>query len=280
MNPVSQTDSFLNLFLSFSNLNPLTVLSVFFLSMARLLPILVLAPFLGSKTVPASVRILFSVALLAILFPQILFSIHTQVSFDMRFTILFFKEILMGFILGFIISVPFYVAQSSGSLIDFMRGAQSLQVTDPTTSSKTGPLGVLYNYILIVIFFAIGGPFFFFDALGQSFNLIPVDKLFNPVFFSIKIPFWQLMIGILHYILSMSIQLAAPPFIGVLMAEMFLGITNRLAPQVQIVFLGLPLKSWIGLAMLAAGWYYILQQLGKESANWIKVLNETIKQIP
>jgi type III secretory pathway component EscT len=159
-----------------------------------------------------------------------------------------------------------------------MRGAQSLQVTDPTTSTQTGPIGILYNYILIVIFFSIGGPFLFIDAIAKSYHLIPVDKFFNPIFFSMKIPFWKLLVGLLNYILTMAIQLGSPAIIGILMAEMFLGIANRLAPQVQIVFLGMPLKSWIGLAMLAVAWYYILQQLGKESDAWLKVVENAINQ--
>ena len=76
----------------------------------------------------------------------------------------------------------------------------------------------------------------------------------------------------------MAIQLGAPAIIGILMAEMFLGIANRLAPQVQIVFLGIPLKSWVGLAMLAIAWYYILQQLSKESDIWLKVVENAINQ--
>lgn len=278
MNGASQTDSFLNLFLSFSAIDPITVLSVFFLSLGRLLPIIVIAPFFGSKTVPASARMIFSVAIIAILFPQILFSIKGKVPFDMYFIGYFLKEVAIGFILGTLVTIPFYVAQSSGSLTDHMRGAQSLQVTDPTTSGKTGPLGLFYNYVLIVIFFLINGPFLFIDALGKSFRLIPVDQFFNPSFFSMNIPFWQLIVGLFGYILSMSIQLAAPPLIGILMAEMFLGIANRLAPQVQIVFLGISLKSWLGLALLAAAWYYIMQQLGRESEIWLKVVDDAIQQ--
>ncbi|NGX29124.1 MAG: hypothetical protein K940chlam1_01321, partial [Candidatus Anoxychlamydiales bacterium] len=223
MNAVSQTDSYLNLVLSFSEMEPITLLSVFFLSLARLIPIMILAPFFGSKTTPASIRIMFSISILAILLPQVLFSIKAPIPFDMIFVGYFIKELTIGFILGLLISVPFYIAQTSGTLTDHMRGAQSLQVTDPTTNSKTGPIGIFYNYVLIAVFFIIGGPFFFIDALGKSFQLIPVDKLFNPMFFSMQIPLWKLLVGLFNYILSMSIQLAAPPLIGILMAEMFLG---------------------------------------------------------
>ena len=91
-------------------------------------------------------------------------------------------------------------------------------------------------------------------------------------------PLWQLLIGIFNYTLAMAIQLAAPAIIGVLMAEMFLGIANRLAPQVQIVFLGVSLKSWVGLALLTAAWYFIMQQLSKEAITWLNIVEKTIQQ--
>lgn len=278
MNAASQTDSYLNLFLSFAAIDPITVLSAFFLSLGRLIPIMTIAPFFGAKTVPGTARMMFSVAIVAMLFPQILFSIKGQIAMDVRFLGFFVKEVGIGFILATLVTIPFYVAQSSGSLVDHMRGAQSLQVSDPTTSGRTGPMGLFYNYVLITIFFFIGGPFFFIDALGKSYHLIPVDQYFNPNFFSMSIPLWKLIVGLLSYVLSMSIQLAAPPLIGILMGEMFLGIANRLAPQVQIVFLGISLKSWLGLALLAAAWYLIMQQLGKESENWLRLVDDAIRQ--
>ena len=228
---------------------------------------------------PGAIRIMFSISIIAILFPRILFSLKGPIPFDVTYSFYFLKELLIGFILGFLASVPFYIAQSSGSLVDFMRGAQSLQITDPTTSTQTGAIGMFYNYIMIAIFFFIGGPFLFLDALSKSYHLIPVDKFLNPNFFSTNISFWKLIIGMFNYILSISIQLGAPAIIGILMAEMFLGISNRLAPQVQIVFLGISLKSWLGLAMLALAWYYILQQLGKESIEWLKIIDNTLIRI-
>ncbi len=279
MNSLSATDSYLNLLLSFPHLNPMTVLAAVFLAMARLLPIMVLAPFFGTKSVPNAIKIMFSLALVAIILPQILLSLKAEIPFDILFIGYFIKELFLGFVLGFLVAIPFYVAQGSGSLTDFMRGAQSLQVTDPTTSSQTGPVGILYNYVLIAIFFIIGGPFLFIEAVGKSFSLIPINHFFNPGFFTLKLPFWQLIVGLLNYILGMSIQLAAPALIGVLMAEMFLGIANRLAPQIQIVFLGISLKSWVGLGILSVAWYFIVQQLAKESFAWLKIIESTLRQL-
>lgn len=276
---VSDTDSYLSMLLQYATTDPMTLLCAFFLILARLLPIMVIAPFFGAKNSPAIARMLFSVCLTAIFLPMVMIPLKENLSVNMVFVGYALKEMLVGSILGFLVTIPFYIAQSAGSLIDNIRGSASLQVTDPTTQTQTGPVGVFYNYVLIAVFFAVGGPFYFINAIASSFELVPINHILNPIFFTIQSPFWKLIITLLSHILSLAIQLGAPSIIGILMAEMFLGIANRLAPQVQIVFLGISLKSYVGLGLLAAAWFFILKQLGRESMMWLKTIYQTMQQI-
>jgi type III secretion protein SpaR/YscT/HrcT len=277
-NSILSADNYLSLILQIPNLTPITLLSTLFLLMARLLPIMVLAPFFGTKMVPMAIRVMFSLSLAFILLPPSLLSLKRELTFDLVFAGLALKELLIGFILGFLAAAPFYIAQSSGSLIDHIRGSSSLQMTEPTTNIQTGPVGLFYNYVLIATFYFIGGPLYFIDALARSLQLIPIDQLISPSFFSLNISFWKVMTHLIDQIVTISIQLGAPSIIGILMGEMFLGITNRLAPQVQIVFLGISLKSWIGLGLLAVAWYFVMTQLSKESLSWLQVIEKTIRE--
>lgn len=277
MDTLSATESYLSLLLSLPHLDPYTVLSVFFLTLARLLPILAVAPFLGSQNVPMTIRVMFGVALTAIFLPQNLLTVHQSIPFGMTFIWLAIKELIMGAVIGFLSSVPFYIAQMSGSLIDFQRGASSLQVTDPTTKSQTGAIGILYNLVLIALFYSLEGPFYFFNGIATSYQMIPVDSVTNPLIFNMNNPFWKLAFQVAQYMFTLCIQLAAPSLIGILLMDMFLGIANRLAPQVQIVFLGIPLKSWVGLALLTAAWAFIIQVMGKQALDWFKNLTKLLQ---
>lgn len=279
MNSLTATDDYVSLLLSLPNLQPATVLSLFFLTLARVLPIIALAPFFGSKNVPMAIRMMFGVSLVAIFLPQNLMLAKGELPFDMVFVGFLIKEILIGVILGFLSSIPFYIAQMAGGLIDHQRGSAALQVTDPTTQSQTGPIGLLYNYVLIALFFSLNGPFLFLDGLATSYQLIPVDGVISPLLFSLKTPFAKMIINLFSTVMNLSIQLSAPALIGILLTDMFLGIANRLAPQVQIVFLGISLKSWVGIALLTAAWALIVKVMGKEAIAWMKSLNTLIQQI-
>jgi type III secretion protein T len=279
MNSFTATDDYVSLLLSLPQLQPSTVLSLFFLTLSRILPIIALAPFFGSKNVPMPIRMMFGVSLVAIFLPQNLMIAKSDLPFSLTFIGYMTKELLIGMILGFLAAIPFYIAQMAGGLIDHQRGSAALQVTDPTTQSQTGPIGLLYNYVLIAIFFSLNGPFLFLDGLVSSYELIPVDGLLNPTLFSLTTPFAKMIVTLFSKIMNLSIQLSAPALIGILLTDMFLGIANRLAPQVQIVFLGMSLKSWIGIALLTAAWTLVIKVMGKEAIAWFKALNQMIQQI-
>ncbi|MBI3508471.1 MAG: flagellar biosynthetic protein FliR [Chlamydiia bacterium] len=280
MDTLSATDSYASLLFAMPQLQPLTVLAVFFLTLARLLPMFSLVPFLGAnKVLPGTIRIMFSLALVAIFLPQNLMQIHQDLRFDFVYAMLMVKELLIGMFLAFLASVPFYVAQMAGSLVDHQRGSSALQVTDPTTQTQTGPIGSLMNYLLMALFFGLGGPFLFFNGVGTSYELIPVNKLVNPSFFQGQTYFWKQIIALLQKMMSLAIQLSAPALIGILLTDLFLGIANRLAPQVQIVFLGISLKSWVGIALMTAAWTLMLQVMSQESITWMKVIQQWLQQV-
>ena len=251
------------------------LLTIFFLGLMRVAPIVSLTPFLGGK-LPGSAKMGLAISLTIIFLPYLIQYSSTSLSFNLAFIGYSLKELFLGLIIGFMASIPFYIAESSGSLIDFMRGSSSLQVQDPFMQTQTSSIGVLFNYVLIVLFFQINGPFIFLDAVTHSFHLLPIDQILPSSFFSLQVPFWKSMLGLLTRVTAVSVQLAAPSIVSILMAEMFLGIANRLAPQVQIVFLGMSLKSLLGLGLLWAGWFYILQQMANQSLLWLKTIDQTL----
>lgn len=270
------TTDYLSFVLSLPGKSPTSVLSIFLLVLMRIAPIVSISPFLGAK-LPNGPKIGLAISLAAILFPHVLVSAsEVPSSLSPLFIAYCFKEFFIGYSLGLFMGIPFYIAQSSGILIDFLRGSSSLQVNDPFMQSQSSSIGQLYNYIFIVLFYEIGGPFLFLEGVLTSYTILPATQFLAPSFFHSHQPYWQFAFMLLSKFLALAIQLAAPCIVAILMAEMFLGIANRLAPQVQIAFLGMSLKSLVGLILLWISWYFILQQLHKQSLHWIESLNQIV----
>lgn len=273
MNP---NDSYLAFFSKLFELDPFALLSLFFLGLMRFAPIVSLAPFLGNKA-PSTVKMGLLICLTLVFLPQMIMTSQTMVGFNFQYIVLCFKELFLGFVLAFFITIPFYIAETAGVNIDFLRGSSALQVTDPFMQTPSSSIGIFYNYIMIVIFYQINGIFYFFNALFDFYTIIPIDKMLPSYFFTFQAAFWQSVWALVGKIVSIGIQLSAPSIIAILMTEMFLGIANRLAPQVQIAFLGMSLKSLLGLAVLCAAWFFILQQMSIQSLGYLKDLEVILK---
>lgn len=255
------------------------LLALLLLVLLRIVPIIIMAPFLGGKLLPAPTKMGLSVFISLLLFPFLVPLDSYDILHGFPIIALAFKELLIGVIIGLLVSIPFNIATSAGSIIDHQRGSASLMVTDPSSTSQTSPIGLFLNEILIVFFFAIGGLHYFFETLILSFQRIPPEAFISPSSFDMNY-FWQTVIGLMATLFSLSVRFAAPPLIAMLMADFFLGIANRLAPQVQISFLGMPLKSLLGIALLFIGFNFIMMQMEKETILWFKKIYQIFQIFP
>jgi type III secretion protein SpaR/YscT/HrcT len=237
---------------------------------------MMLAPFFGSKVLPHPVKVALGLCLFAIFLPVLMKVTTTQVDFNLWFMVLLSKEIFIGFVLGFMISLPFSILQSAGIIIDHQRGGSSLMVNDPSTQSQASPIGLLYNHVFLFIFFTIDGPFLFIDALVTSYEVIPPDQLLHTSFFASTTPFWQTQFHLLNRFMVLTVQMASPGLITILMTDVFLGIVNRLAPQIQITFLGMPLKSLLALTIVCLGWRTMSEQMIIEAHEYLALVRSTI----
>ncbi len=221
----------------------------------------------------------FAVALTPFFLPFLLGTSKGEIPLDIVFILHMIKEAAIGGILGFLTSIPFYAAQGAGSLIDHQSGSQSLQVTDPSTQVQSSPTGLLYNNVMLVTFFLLGGPFLLFDALITTYSVFPTDQFINPAYFSPTSPLFLHVLKMLNQMMIVVLQLSAPSIIAVLMSDLFLGIANRMAPQVQISFLLWSLKSFSGIAVLWAGWWFIIKQIDIQTINWIEMVHNIFRQM-
>lgn len=255
---------------------PEAFFSLMILGLCRLLPIVMQAPFFGSRTLPMPVKICLGISLFVIFFPTMLMNLSGPLTFNTRFILLAFKELFIGFAIGWVMSAPFMIVQSVGMIVDHQRGGASLMVNDPSVQTQSSPLGTLFNLVLINVFYFIDGPFYLLDGINTSYAILPPDRALGVHFFDASSTFWQIQFKMLNSIMVMVVQMGAPALITILMTDMFLGIANRLAPQVQITFLGLPLKSLLALLVIWMGWKAYNEQTIVLVFQWFNTMTDAI----
>jgi flagellar biosynthesis protein FliR len=168
------------------------------------------------------------------------------------------KEVFVGFTLGFVASLVFEAVQVAGRLADLQRGSSMGELFAPQLQEKVSELGQFKLQLAIVIFLTTGAHRFFISALVRSFLFIPVLKF--PHIENGWTPAAQFLTLMTGSVLSIGVQLAVPIIITLLLTDLFFGFINRVAPQVNVFFLSMPVKMWIGIFVLAVMMPYLIER--------------------
>ena len=173
------------------------------------------------------------------------------------FAMLAFKEALVGFLIGFFAAVPFWIAENIGNFIDNQRGATMGEVYSPLSGAQVSTTGIFFTQIVSTIFFVGGAVLVFLGAIYSSYSIWPVFA--KGVSFTGDAPLQ--MLGSLDGMLRMTVVISAPVIIIMFLATIGLGLVNRTAPQLNVFFLSMPVKSALGIAMLVIYLPFVMDML-------------------
>ena len=173
------------------------------------------------------------------------------------FSFLAFKEAFIGFLIGFFAAIPFWVAENVGNFIDNQRGATMGEVYSPLSGTQVSTTGIFFTQLVSTLFFVGGAVLVFLGALYSSYELWPVFS--EGVSFAPDAPLQ--ILGSLDGMLKTTVIISAPVIIVMFLATLGLGLVNRTAPQLNVFFLSMPVKSALGIAMLAIYLPFILDML-------------------
>ena len=173
------------------------------------------------------------------------------------FSILAFKEAIIGFLLGFFASIPFWVAENIGNFIDNQRGATMGEVYSPLSGTQVSTTGIFFTQIVSTVFFVSGAVLLVLAALYKSYTIWPV--FVDGISFTQGAPLQ--MLGTVDDMLKATVVISAPVIIVMFLATLGLGLVNRTAPQLNVFFLSMPVKSALGVAMLIVYLPFIMDML-------------------
>ncbi len=231
--------------------SPQTFLVLVGLSFARLVSFFSIVPFFGGAAVPARVKAATALSLVIILYPSLEAGVPANQSLGfgaVGFIALLAKEVFVGFTLGFIASLIFEAVQVAGRIVDFQRGSTMGELYAPQMQAQVSELGQFKLQLAIVLFIAVGAHRLFIGALLQSYEFIPA--LSFPNFGAGWSPAAELIVKMTASVLSIGLQLAAPALVALLLTDLFFGIINRVAPQINVFFLSMPVKMLVGIIVL------------------------------
>jgi len=220
------------------------ILLGFVMVLTRISAFFLVLPVFSWKNIPVRIKVGLTV-LLAIFFSAITpLAIEPKRVYVLEAVLLIANEAAYGLALGLVASVVFSAVKLSGRIIERQMGLAMAEVLDPLTGERTQPLGSLLEMIFILLFLSANGHHLLLLIISRSYEVFPAGRIPSvPV----------LTAGVVRAGSAMFIaglKLAAPMLAAFLLLMVVLAVLARIVPEMNILFISLPLRVGLGLLMV------------------------------
>lgn len=236
------------------------IVLVYTFGLPRMLAAFALLPMFSRELMSGLVRNGLAVNLSLLLYPVIATEANVETLTVWSGTAIVFKEVVIGTLIGYGAATLFWAVESTGFFIDNQRGATMASSIDPLTGSQTSPLGVLFVQAITAVFFISGGFVLLMGALYHSYKIWPVFSFFPNLSLE-AVPYF---LKLADNLMALAVLLAAPVIIAMFLSEFALGLVSRFAPQLNVFFLAMPVKSAVGMLILVLYIGILLGYFGDE----------------
>jgi flagellar biosynthetic protein FliR len=221
----------------------------------RLSGIMIFAPFFGNQSVPVAIRVVFTLVTTLVLAPALPLSLIPAGLDLSNITAVAINELMVGSVLGIAASLVFAGMQFAGQIIAFQLGLSLINVIDPQTEVEAPVFSFINDYIGLLFLLLINGHHWFLLAVSQSFSSLPVGGI------HLQAPLLAYMIRLSAQVLVIGIRIAGPVIAVTVVTDVMLGVVGRAAPHINILIVGMPLKTLVGLSCLSFSFYFLPRYL-------------------
>jgi flagellar biosynthetic protein FliR len=231
-------------------------LAAFLLVLFRVTGLILVAPLLGDRPVPATVKISFALVLALILFPVLPVREFHGVLTVTGYGIVIVRELLIGIVIGYAAQTVFAGVMMAGQLISFQMGLAMARAVDPVAGVSSTVISVLYRWVAMMVFIAVDGHLHMLTALADSYRVIGFgEAVFDE-------PALKLILIMLNDLFIIAIRVAAPSTVVLFFTNSTLAILGRAMPQMHIFLVGLPLTMLLGYTILTLSVTGVVPYLG------------------
>ncbi len=239
---ISITSAELNLWIA-SFLWPLT----------RILGLVTAAPLFGNVSVPARIKIAFSI-LLALIVAPIMPPLPVSDPLSMAGLLILAQQMVIGLAMGFAMRIVFAAVEMAGEIIGQSMGFGFATFFDPQSQGHSSAISQFLSLLVLMVYLASNIHLMMISTVVESFTTLPITATTAGIFQ--QIPTWG------GRIFSAGVQLSLPIVGALLISNIALGILTRAAPQLNIFGIGFPISLFAGFIMISLTLPYMATPIG------------------
>lgn len=219
-------------------------LEAFLLVLVRVACFISIAPVFGHNSLNTRMKIsiAFFVSLILYQVVDVSLPVYSDV---LEYSTLVLEEALVGLLLGFVAGLSMKALAIAGEFIDREIGFSMATTFDPNQGMVT-ITGELYDKIVCLVIMISNLHYYILSAAAQSFELVPVGRIvLNPDLL------YTSLIQFIVQVFMIGFRIAMPVFLGATMLNVILGVLAKSSPQMNMFAIGMQLKVFVGLFLLA-----------------------------
>lgn len=224
------------------NLTP-NYLVILFLMVVRLGALLLTTPVFGARTVPAMTKIGLAIVLSFILLPTTAEDAVLPPTFG-HLIVAIGKELAVGLLAGFTVTLLFGSLQIAATLAGIQIGFGFSNTIDTTYSAQTPVLDHLFTGLATLIFLTGNFHHPFIAGIQALFDAMP------PNAFSIYRISPDGLVTLSANMFLVAARIVLPLLGAMLLTDVALAVIARTAPQMNVFFVGMPIKIAIGIFII------------------------------
>lgn len=228
--------------------------AVFLLMLVRIGTMLTFMPGFGGRNVPMPVKIAASLVLALVLIPFNRAG-DSGLTEPGRFAAAVGQEFLIGLLMGLGVAIVFGAVEMAANIIGVQLGLNLAPVFNPSFNAAVMPLSTFYIVTASLVFFAANGHHIVLMALQRSFETVPVGTA------TLGDGASQVVIRLTGAMFADALRIGLPVAGTLLVVDAALGILNRMVPQMNVFFVGLPAKILVGFGLVLLTLPFLLRVL-------------------
>jgi flagellar biosynthesis protein FliR len=233
---------------------------------ARIGALMMLAPGIGDSFVPARARLTVSLFMAILISPVVAASVPPMPAQAADMALMLMKEILIGLSLGLGTRILFSALATAGAISGMQTGLSMATAFDPTQNQQGAVFGTLLALLGTTLIFQTDTHHWFISGAVRSYaNFVP----------GAPVPLGdiaQFTIKAFSQAFSLAIQITAPLLLYGIIMNIAMGIVNRIAPAIQVFFIGQPIQVLLGIMIFTI-------TAGAGMMVWVKAIADAGKSL-
>lgn len=244
-------------------------LQLFLLVAARVGAMLMAMPFFGSRIIPTVPKIGLGLLIAFILLPTIE-NLPTPPE-GWLYIVAIGQEVLVGAIAGFSANIVFTAINMAGTLVGMQLGIglENMAMADDNRGST---LEHVYTLLATLLFLASNSHHQVLLGIQGLFGLVPVGG------FATNNLMPEKLISLSAGMFSIAIRIALPIMGTLLLADVALALLAKIVPQMNIFYLGLPVKQALAFFTIGLTLPVFALQADKVFASLVANMHLLLKQ--